>query len=198
MDGNEKSTKNERIAEILTTLVGAACIAVGITLVAFHDIEHYKVIIGLGAILLLFGIMHVTGYFLHATLKDHDRFDFSTGIVNIFAGLLLFFVSHKLSEHFSVVIGFILIFKASTWLQTAVEKRSFDGKKFHVETAYFAILLVFGIGFIISDFEEAHHDTIYHGVALVIEGLTECHSVWKTVRAKKAERKERFEEEKIC
>lgn len=180
--------KKERIAEALALLVAGVCVIVGALLIIFHHAEHYYVMLGLGMLFIMFGIMHVTGYFLHESSRAHNRFDFSMGLFNIIIGSLLFFVSHKFAEHFSIVIALMLMFKAVTWLQTTVEMKEEDGKRFHIETVYAIILFVVGLGFAIYDFEAAHHSTVYHGVALIIEGVVEAFSVIeKRLAAKRRE-----------
>lgn len=173
-----KVQKNrEKQVEIFALVVAILCIVVGVLFILFKDLDHLCVMLSLAVLFILFGAMHTIGYFLHITLRESNRFDFSFGLFNIIIGIMIMVYSDKLYEHFSLVVGLILMFKAVTWLQTSFELKLDDKKNFHIESIYALVLAALGFIFIIVDFTAPHIGTIYHGLSLIIEGGIEVYSI---------------------
>lgn len=153
-----------------------ACFTLGLTLAVNNEIDHVLVINLIGGLFFLFGVMHIVGYILHDTLRPHNRFDFSYGCFNIIMGTLLVAISESFADHFATVVAILMLFKAVTWLQTAIETREETDSKFLIEIIYAVILTIFALGFFFLDFSSEHLSTIYHGITLMIEGGIEVYS----------------------
>ena len=175
-----------------------ACFTLGLSLIIDSDIDHVLVINLIGGLFFLFGVMHIVGYILHDTLRPHNRFDFSYGCFNIIMGTLLVAISESFADHFETVVAILMLFKAVTWLQTAIETREETDSKFLIEIVYAIILAAFAMGFFFFDFSSGHLSIIYHGITLMIEGgieiFAEIHRFYKELAEGTYE--ERFEEQK--
>lgn len=115
-----KSVQSERRIESVTVAVAVAGALLGVYLLFFNATAHRTVAYALGILYILEGIVHCLGYFFHVRLKPSNRYDFPFGTLTIIVGILLITMNERMIEHFPMIVGLLLLFKAVTWLQTAM------------------------------------------------------------------------------
>lgn len=160
---------------------GAACICMfvlGIVMVIWPGISVLTACMLLGIFCILGGIYEMVRYFKLGTAGVFFRYDFSSGIFSILAGIFLLLHPHGIAMLLPIAAGLYILTRSIQDLQTAFEmRRSHIGNwiivfLLGVADLIFALLLLF------NPFSGAKALTLFLGIALIVNSLRSLYLIY--------------------
>lgn len=160
-----------RNAKIAYVLISVAMIALGAILILWPEISALAVCNIIGAILAVFGIIKLVGYFSRDMYRLAFQFDLALGIFSVLVGLLMLVHPTSVVMLVPVIIGVFVILDGTFKLQTA-----YDAKRFGMGGWWGILLLAIvtclgGLFLVINPFQGANALMILLGITLAVDGI---------------------------
>lgn len=154
---------------------------VGALMIMLPDDKADEVCIILGALLVLYGIVKLFGYFVKDIYQLAFQFDLALGIFFMIVGIALIKNSAFLTDRIAFVMGCTIVLDSVLKLQTAI-----DAKRFGIEnwwTIVMSALFVFvsGIVLLFIPYDRTGMITNMIGLSLVFDGILNIVVVLNTI-----------------
>ena len=147
----------------------------------------------IGAIMIIYGIIKLVGYFTRDIYQLAFQFGFAMGIFSIVIGCILLFWANTILELFPALIGVLIMIDGVFKIQTALDARRFGLTKWWL-ILFIAILAgAAGCLLIVHPMETSLVIMRQIGLNIIIDGALNLWVTLYTVRADKRE-KEGFRE----
>lgn len=151
---------------------GIVSVVIGITIIVVPDLTLPVVIQGLGALMVLDGLVAMLINYFSKTKRQSVFIIIPRGTSNLIFGAILLLFPALMVNLFVFLIGFILIFAGFTQFASQISGRSLMG------TSWIIIIIsilafVAGIVFITKPFESAQTMLIIFGVMIALYGVGE-------------------------
>lgn len=143
-----------------------------------------------GAILILFGIVKIKGYFSKDIFQLAFQFDLAMGCISILIGLILIFKTDIRLSLVSISIGIFMIIDAFLKVQTALDAKKFGIEKWYMVLLIAMIVAVSGILLMLMLFESEAGIIRLLGVNLLIDGVLNLCTVQSTVKTFRRRKRE--------
>lgn len=134
-----------------------------------------------GAVLVLFGIVKLFGYFSKDLLQLAFQFDFAMGIISILIGLTMCFWSRQFMETLIIGIGFFIIVDALLRVQTALDARKIGVDNWWVILMIALVTSVIGALLFFRPYQGTKAVVMLIGLNLIIDGILNLLVVRSTV-----------------
>lgn len=160
-----KTVKN--IYSILT----GCLITVGVILLVYPQMALDVMCKIIGAFLILFGLVKLSGYFSKDIFQLAFQFDFGLGIVSLILGGFMLFKTGRVIEVLSVVVGIFVIVDAALRIQTAFEAKKFGLSQWWLILIMSLAVTVLGILLIMLPYQTTELMVRLIGCNLVLDGI---------------------------
>ncbi len=177
-----RSVTPMRIAKIGYIITALILLVLGLLLTAFPHISVKRIEKMLGIIMILFGIIRLTGYFSKDLYRLAFQYDLQFGILILAVGLLLLLKSSDVIQLLFVAKGTVLLADGLFRIQVAVDSRKFGIKHWW---GIFTLAIITSIAALTLTFMPSENDkvlTMLLGITLIIEGVLNFFTVITTVK----------------
>lgn len=170
---------------------GATCICMfilGIVLVIFPGISAVTACMILGIFCILGGIYELVRYVKLGNAGVFFRYDFSSGIFSILAGIFLLLHPHGVTMLLPIAAGLYILTRGIQDLQTAFEMRKAHFGNWSVVLLLGLADLIFALLLLFNPFGGAKALTVFLGIALIVNSLRGLYLVYGISKAVKESR----------
>lgn len=163
--------KRLRNAKIAYVLISVVMVVLGIALILWPEISALAVCNITGAVLTVFGIIKLVGYFSKDMYRLAFQFDLALGVFSLLVGVLMLVHPTGVVRLVPVITGVFVILDGAFKLQTA-----HDAKRFGLSGWWCILLLAIvsclgGLFLVANPFQGANALMILLGITLVIDGV---------------------------
>lgn len=134
-----------------------------------------------GALLLVFGIIKLFGYFSRDLLQLAFQFDFAMGIISCLIGVVMLFRSRQFMETLIIGMGLFILADALLRVQTAFDAKRIGVKQWWLILIMSLITAVIGTLLFLKPYNGTEGVMILIGLNLVIDGILNLFVVQSTV-----------------
>ncbi len=170
---------------------GVTCICMfvlGIVMVIWPGISVLTACMLLGAFCILGGLYEVFRYFKLGNAGVFFRYDFSSGIFSILAGIFLLLHPHGIAMLLPIAAGLYILTRSIQDLQTAFEMRRSHYGNWIIILLLGVADLVFALLLLFNPFGGAKALTLFLGIALIVNSLRSLYLIYGISRAVKNSR----------
>lgn len=182
-----KSMKTAKIGYIISALL--FCL-LGISLIAFPDL--LVPIIGgvFGALLILFGLVKIIGYFSKDLYRLAFQYDLALGLLLIALGIITFFKTENVMVFISIVLGIYVLADGLLKIQIALDSKAFGIRQWWVIFLAAVVTGIIGCILVVRPLKGTEILVILAGCCLLSEGILNLITVLlavKIIRHQKAD-----------
>ena len=139
-----------------------------------------------GIVLILLGIVKLTGYFSKDDLFQLAfQFDFALGVIFGVVGIFLLFQTKRMMEIVAVCIGVIMLIDGLLRIQTTMDAKRFGIQKWWILLLISLVAVVIGILLLIMPFKGTKVIIRLVGLNLCISGILNLVIVQSTVKTRR-------------
>ena len=163
--------------------LSAGVALLGLALILWPETSALTVCWLLGALCVALGVCQIARYCRLGAAGVLFRFDLGGGILGVLAGLLLLLHPMGALMILPVIAGFYILVEGVFSLQAAVELRRFGLPRWGFPLGLGVLDLLLGFLLILDPFEGAAALMVYLGIALLVTGVSNIHTVACAARA---------------
>lgn len=152
-------------------ILSSALIFFGICLIIWPEISAKTLCIVTGAVIAVFGVVKLLGYFSNDRFGLAFQFDFALGIFLIIAGILMIIHPKNIITSLPIIFGVFILIDGAFKLQTATDAKRFGLQKWWAIIILAVLTCIFGGLLILNPFESAITFTVIFGITLIIDGI---------------------------
>lgn len=171
---------------VLTTCL----ITVGVVLLIWPQIGLDVMCKIFGAILIVYGVAKILGYFSRDLFQLAFQFDFGLGIVATILGILLLARTDFMIEILSICIGIFLLVDATLKIQTSIDAKTFGITRWWLILTIAIVTAVIGAMLLLIPIKTVSILTRLIGLSLSMDGILNFIVVKSTVNTIKREKKD--------
>lgn len=168
-------------------------IAVGAVFIILPEISVSAVGYIIGAIILLFGIIRIIGYFTDDPYSIAFQFDLALGIFAVIVGAVFLLHPHWLFSALPLSMGIFFLINGLFSVQSAVDAKRFGIRRWWIMLAFAIIGAAFGILLILNPFKSAVVMMRLTGIAFVASGIEKLIVAAITIKTKRRNKLEPIE-----
>ena len=157
----------------------------GIVLVIWPGISVLTACMLLGIFCIVAGLYEIARYFKLGTAGVFFRYDFSSGIFSILAGIFLLLHPHGLAMLLPIAAGLYILTRSIQDLQTAFEMRRGHIGNWIIVLFLGVADLIFALLLLFNPFGGAKTLTIFLGIALIVNSLRSLYLIYGISKAVK-------------
>lgn len=163
--------------------VSAVMILLGVALIAYPGASAVLVCTIIGALIAVFGVVRLVGYFSKDLFRLAFQFDLAMGIVAVLTGVLMIIHPMNIVALIPAIVGVFVLIDGAFKMQTA-----FDAKRFGLRSWVSILLLAIltclgGLFLMVNPFDGASALMILLGATLIMDGVQNLIVVACTVKA---------------
>ena len=166
-----RSVRSIQTAKAGYLAVSAALCVLGILLIIFPGISAKTLCIILGAILTVYGIIKLVGYFSRDLYRLAFQYDFASGVLITCLGAIMLLAPSRILTMTHTVIGIITLADGLFKIQIAIDARKFGVRKWWLIALLAVLTGAVGMLLILHPFAGAKAAVILLGIALLAEGI---------------------------
>ncbi len=179
---SEKSVKRARAGYAVMSVL--LC-ALGAVFIIFPGTSLFVICKITGAVICIYGLIKILGYFTHDLYRLAFQFDLAYGLLILLVGIMMLAFTDKATAFFGVVLGLIILTDALFKIQIAVDSKRFGMSKWWLIALFAAVTCIAGILLVINPGFSAELYMIFAGASLVCEGLLNLFVVIYAVKSEK-------------
>ena len=160
-----------RTAKIGYVVISALLCILGIFLIAVPAFSISVVGVICGAILILFGIIRLVGYFSKDLYRLAFQYDLAFGIMMIALGVIMLMRPHGLIHFICITLGLSFLADGLFKIQIAMDSKKFGIHEWWLILTLAIITVLFGIALIVRPSESSHILTVLIGSSMLCEGI---------------------------
>lgn len=165
---SEKSTKAAKVGYIVISLLFCA---LGIMLIFRPEMTVPVIAAAFGALLILFGIVKIIGYFSKDLFRLAFQYDLALGILLMALGVIIILKSDNIMVFISVVLGVYVLADGLLKIQIALDSKIFGIGQWWLIFAAAIITGIIGCMLIIRPSQSAGVIAVLIGCCLLAEGI---------------------------
>ena len=151
----------------------------GIVLMLYPEISAAALCYILGAVLVVYGVFKMIGYFSRDLYRLAFQFDLAFGILISAVGLIMILHPAKIIAFIYIAMGLIILTDGLFKIQIALDAKHFGMSRWWLIAALAVLTGVLGLFVVINPFESAAAIMAMLGAALLLEGiLSLCVAIW--------------------
>lgn len=177
-----RSVKSMQIAKTGYIAASALFCALGILLIVKPDFSLKALGIICGAVLIVFGIIKIIGYFSKDLFRLAFQYDLAFGILLIMLGLVILMRPANLFHFLCLVFGISVLSDSLFKVQIAVDAKRFGLKYWLLILSVAVITGVFGLVLVFRPTESTLTLTVLLGICLAFEGILNLSTVLTSVK----------------
>lgn len=166
-----RSVKPMQTAKIGYFIMSAAFCAVGILLILFPQMSAYTLCRILGAILVLYGVIKMIGYFSKDLYRLAFQYDLAFGILIMLIGLILAAVPGRVMSFLFIVFGILILADGLFKIQIALDARRFGIRKWWLVFSLAVLSGMLGFLLVIRPAESMQFIMALLGISLLCDGI---------------------------
>lgn len=166
-----RSVKPMQTAKIGYFIMSAVFCAVGILLILFPQMSAYTLCRMLGAILVLYGIIKMIGYFSKDLYRLAFQYDLAFGMLIMLIGLILAAVPGRVMPFLFIVFGILILTDGLFKIQIALDARRFGIRKWWLVFSLAVLSGVLGLLLVIRPAESMQLIMALLGISLLCDGI---------------------------
>lgn len=163
-------------------LVSIVFYIAGILYMILSPLPPLAVCISSGAILIIYGIVKIIGYFSDDLYCLAFQNDLACGLFLIVMGMIVIGRNLRIWQHLSPCLGLLILLDALLKLQTSKDARRFGLKTWNLILALAVIAGILGVLIIVKPFSGVRTSNMIGGCGLCAEGAMNHLLVKETVR----------------
>lgn len=174
-----KAVKRAKIAYIIAS---SLMIALGLLFIIFPRETTAAACYVLGAVMILFGLAKIVGYFSKDLFRLAFQFDLALGLMAIILGVLVICYPNALQAMLPYVVGVYAIIDGIAKFQISVDAKRFGYKKWWILIVF--ALLTTAAGVLLIVYPAAGTDVllILLGISLILDGAENLYTVLYCVK----------------
>ncbi len=177
-----RSTTPMRTAKIGYIVISAALCVLGIMLIAIPDFSASLFGMICGILLILFGIVRLTGYFSRDLYRLAFQYDLPLGILLIIMGIVMLIHPSSLAAFISIALGIFILSDGLFKIQIAWDSRKFGITKWWLILTLAIVTGICGLLLLLSPGEGSRILMIVLGITLLSEGILNFSTVISAVK----------------
>ena len=166
-----RSVAPMRAAKIGYIIMSAALCALGILLIVYPEISASVLGIICGVLMILFGVVRLTGYFSRDLYRLAFQYDLTCGIVLIALGVIMLANPGSLMTFICISLGLYILVDGMFKIQISLDARSFGVPSWWVILIFAVITGVCGLALMLRPGEGGSLLMVILGITLVFEGI---------------------------
>lgn len=166
-----RSVKPMQTAKIGYFIMSAIFCTVGVLLILFPQVSALTLCRILGAILILYGVIKMIGYFSKDLYRLAFQYDLAFGILIDLIGLILLAVPSRVMSFLFIVFGILILTDGLFKIQIALDARSFGIRKWWLVFSLAVLSGVLGLLLILRPVESMQFIMALLGVSLLCDGV---------------------------
>lgn len=170
------------------SILSICLIGAGIALVIRPLMDEAVIYRVCGAVLLVFGLVKIAGYFSKDIFQLAFQFDFAMGIISCIIGIILIFRTEWSLSKVSVCMGIFMLADALLRVQTTIDAKRFGIEKWWMLLIMAVPVAIMGVLLLLMPFESKIHLMRLLGLNLGIDGILNLLTVQSTVKTIKRRR----------
>ena len=171
-------------------IVSAIMILLGIVLILYPGFSAVTLCYLFGAMLMVFGIVKLVGYFSRDLFRLAFQFDLALGVFSLIAGAVILFHPANVALMLPVLVGVFVMIDGVFKLQTAGDAKRFGLGNWWLILALAIVTCLCGMFLVVNPFDGARVMMTLLGVTLLVDGIQNLYVVIYTVRAVKESRRD--------
>ena len=160
----------------------------GIMLVAVPGVSIYAIGIISGALLVIFGIVRLVGYFSKDLYRLAFQYDLALGIMMLALGGVMLWRPDSLMEFFCAVVGISFLADGLFKIQIAIDSKRFGISKWWLILALAVSTVLLGVLLVICPGESGRFIVSLIGISMLCEGVMNISTMLTAVRYMKKNR----------
>ena len=156
-------------------LMSVCYLALGVVLLFYPEFSQQMLCYVLGAITVVYGLVHIVTYFARTEFEEIYRLDLTTGIVMTGAGLYVIANSVSVANILHVLVGCAILLDSLVKLQNAIDLKRLSSRIWASVLALSILTSVLGAVLVWRTEYLWFSPTQYFGVCLIVDG---CVNVW--------------------
>lgn len=166
-----RSVAPMKTAKIGYIVISVLLCALGIFLIAVPDFSISAVGTICGAILIVFGIVRLVGYFSKDLYRLAFQYDLAFGIMMIALGMIMMLHPNSLMNFICITLGLSFFADGLFKIQIAIDSKRFGIREWWMILALAIITVIFGILLIAHPSESGRILTVLIGISMLCEGV---------------------------
>lgn len=166
-----RSVAPMKTAKIGYIVMSVLLCALGIFLIAVPDFSISAVGTICGAILIVFGIVRLVGYFSKDLYRLAFQYDLAFGIMMIALGMIMMLHPNSLMNFICITLGLSFFADGLFKIQIAIDSKRFGIREWWMILALAIITVIFGILLIAHPSESGRILTVLIGISMLCEGV---------------------------
>lgn len=163
--------KRVKQAKLAYIILSAVLIAAGIAMVIFPDTSAVTICCIAGAVMLVFGLIKIVGYFTNDIYGLAFQFDLAMGIFTAVIGLLLLLHPDKVVTMLPLLLGVVTLIDSVFKLQTSIDARKFGLSRWWSILVISIVNAVFGIVLILQPSDAMTVIMRLAGISVILDGI---------------------------
>lgn len=166
-----RSVAPMKTAKIGYIVISVLLCALGILLIAVPEFSISAVGVICGAILIVFGIVRLVGYFSKDLYRLAFQYDLAFGIMMIALGVIMLWRPNSLMNFICITLGLSFFADGLFKIQIAIDSKRFGIREWWLILALAIITVIFGILLIAHPSESGRILTVLIGISMLCEGV---------------------------
>ncbi|MCI8331238.1 MAG: hypothetical protein HFE78_00195 [Clostridiales bacterium] len=183
-----RSVAPMKTAKIGYIVISILLCALGIFLIAVPDFSISAVGTICGAILIVFGIVRLVGYFSKDLYRLAFQYDLAFGIMMIALGMIMLLHPNSLMNFICITLGLSFFADGLFKIQISIDSKRFGIREWWLILALAIITVIFGILLIAHPSESSRILTVLIGISMLCEGVLNISTVITAVKIIKHQR----------
>lgn len=186
LDMNKKNDRNtnDRIQAAKTGYIVMSLLlcALGIVLIAVPGLSALVICRVGGAILVLFGIVKIVGYFSKDLYRLAFQYDLAFGILLIALGMILIFRSNIMLNIVCIFLGISILTDALLKIQIAIDSKAFGINRWWMILTAAVLTGIIGFLLVLRPLESMQAMMMLLGLSLLTEGILNLITILSVVK----------------
>ena len=166
-----RSVAPMRTAKIGYIVISVLLCALGILLIAVPEFSVSAVGVICGAILIVFGIVRLVGYFSKDLYRLAFQYDLAFGIMMIALGVIMLWHPGSLMNFICITLGLSFLADGLFKIQIAIDSKRFGIREWWLILALAIVTVIFGGILIALPSESSRILTVLVGISMLCEGI---------------------------
>lgn len=166
-----RSVAPMRTAKIGYIVISVLLCALGILLIAVPEFSVSAVGVICGAILIVFGIVRLVGYFSKDLYRLAFQYDLAFGIMMIALGVIMLWHPGSLMNFICITLGLSFLADGLFKIQIAIDSKRFGIREWWLILALAIVTVIFGGILIARTSESSRILTVLVGISMLCEGI---------------------------
>lgn len=177
-----RSVAPMRTAKIGYIVISVLLCVLGIILIAVPDFSISAVGAVCGAILIVFGIVRLVGYFSRNLYRLAFQYDLAFGIMMIALGVIMLLHPVSLMSFICIALGLSFFADGLFKFQIAIDAKHFGIREWWLILAVAIITVIFGGVLVARPVESSRVLTVLTGITMLCEGILNIITMITTVK----------------